>query len=242
LIILGIHSSGAQLAVAVTRGAIPLAETVLPPARTHLERLAPLIQETLTVLGLEATDLDGFGVALGPGSFSGIRVGLATAKGMAAALGKPIVGISSLELIAWRALTEGETGVSLLDARRGEVYAAAYRREGSVMKNLREATLIPVSKIDEFARDLGGKSLICGAGPWFPDESHTDASVFRRIVGPSAAWAARLAAEKLEAGYKADPHALIPLYVRKSDAEEKTRPPAASRMVIDQARREGAAR
>ena len=72
--------------------------------------------------------IDGFGVAIGPGSFSGTRVGLATIKGMALALGKPVAGISSLDILAWQALKDGEWGAPVIDARRGEIYTAFYRK------------------------------------------------------------------------------------------------------------------
>jgi tRNA threonylcarbamoyladenosine biosynthesis protein TsaB len=221
VIVLGIHSSGPQPAVAVAAGAVLLAETILPPARTHLERLGPAIQETLRALGMEASDVDAVAVALGPGSFSGIRVGLATAKGIAAALDKPIVGVSSLEIIARRALMAGETGIPVIDARRGEIYAAAYRYESRGMTRLSEAFLLTASSLPRFAESIEGASVLCGDASVVEPSSFPKRVCFRQLLGPSASWVARVGAQRVESGRADDLTALTPLYVRRSDAEEK---------------------
>ena len=130
MVILAVHSTSASLSVAITENRVVLREVILPPDRKHLENLAPLIRDLTAELHLSVLDFDGFGVAMGPGTFSGTRVGLATIKGMALALAKPVAGISSLDILAWQALKDGEWGASVIDARRGEIYTAFYRKSG----------------------------------------------------------------------------------------------------------------
>ncbi|MES3030280.1 MAG: tRNA (adenosine(37)-N6)-threonylcarbamoyltransferase complex dimerization subunit type 1 TsaB [Pseudomonadota bacterium] len=109
--------------VAVVDGERVLARRVEPMSRGHQERLAPLVQEAMVEAGLGFDRLDRIGVTVGPGSFTGLRVGLAFAKGLAAALSIPAVGVGSLE-----ALAEPERGnvVAVLDAKRGQVYLQAF--------------------------------------------------------------------------------------------------------------------
>ncbi len=106
MLILGVHTTSPHLGIAIVQGQQVLLEEVLAPRREHLENLAPLIRDALQKLNLGLQDFYGFGVAIGPGSFSGIRIGLATIKGICLVLGKRGVGISSLDILAWQALNE----------------------------------------------------------------------------------------------------------------------------------------
>ena len=101
--------------------------------RDHAKRLVPELEELLERAGVRQRDIRGVGVGLGPGSYTGLRVGVAAAKGLARGLGVPIVGRGSLETMAYGAygaLGEGEEAVVALDARRGNVYAGRFRKEG----------------------------------------------------------------------------------------------------------------
>ena len=99
-------------------------------------------------------NIDGLGVAIGPGSFSGIRIGLATVKGMALALKKPVAGIPSLEILAWQALKEGESGASLIDARRREIYVGMYKKSAGSLTQLNSPRLISSENLDELIEKL----------------------------------------------------------------------------------------
>ena len=123
MIVLAIDTCLFACSVAVVDGERVLARRVEPMSRGHQERLAPLVQEAMVEAGLGFDRLDRIGVTVGPGSFTGLRVGLAFAKGLAAALAIPAVGVGSLE-----ALAEPERGnvVAVLDAKRGQVYLQAF--------------------------------------------------------------------------------------------------------------------
>jgi tRNA threonylcarbamoyladenosine biosynthesis protein TsaB len=123
VIVLAIDTCLFACSVAVTDGDRVLARRVEPMSRGHQERLAPLTAEAMSEAGISFDRLDRIGVTVGPGSFTGLRVGLAFAKGLGAALSIPVVGVGSLE-----ALAQPEQGsvLAVLDAKRGQVYLQAF--------------------------------------------------------------------------------------------------------------------
>ncbi len=221
MIILGVHSTSAHLSVAVAENFQVLRETVLPPARKHLENLARVIKDLTEELRLSVGSIDGFGVALGPGSFSGVRVGLATIKGMALVLRRPIAGISSLDILAWQALRDGEWCAPIIDARRGEIYTAFYKRSGGNLTLVSGPMLIEVEKFLRYTEHVSGRLLICGDHVLDHLASSTSKLVRSPVSSPSAGACALLAYKRIILGNADDLHALTPLYIRRSDAEEK---------------------
>lgn len=193
--------------VAVARDGAILAVASEPMARGHQERLAPLAQEIMARAGLGFDELDRIGVAAGPGSFTGLRVGLAFAKGLGLALGRPVVGLGVLEALSDSARGPGVTA-GVVDARRGQVYLQPFR----------DGPLAPPSAmtLDEAAAAL---SSLSGAGPL-------------RLVGSGAALlASRLAGAEIVAMVSPRAEALVelaarapetagaePMYLRSPDA------------------------
>lgn len=224
MVILGVHSTSASLSVAVTENREVLREIILPPARKHLENLAPLIRNLTAEMHLSVSAIDGFGVAKGPGSFSGTRVGLATIKGIALALGKPVAGISSLDVSAWQALKDGQWGASVIDARRGEIYTAFYRKSGENLILVSEPMLIKAEEFLQHAEKISGEILLCG-DPVLDHLVESISNLIRSpVAGPSAAACGLMAHERIRQGNADDLHSLTPLYIRRSDAEEKKQP------------------
>ena len=221
VIVLAVNSSSSSLSVAVTRDGEVLGESVLIAHHEHVENLATLIKKLTADVGLDIEQIDGFGVATGPGSFSGIRVGLATIKGMALALSKPAMGISTLEILACAALEPGESGAPVIDARRGQIYTALYTKKGALDLVLEEGPLL-LSAEDFLERpQLSYHSiLVCGdSGSSLPAEL---ANVVNRRLKFSTAFAcAQLAEERFRLGDRGELHRIAPLYIRRSDAEEK---------------------
>jgi tRNA threonylcarbamoyladenosine biosynthesis protein TsaB len=220
VLILAVHSTTPVLGIACAEDDRVLGEVVLPPGRRHLEYLAVTIRDLVVKLRINLAEMDGFGVAIGPGSFSGIRVGLATIKGMALALSKPVVGVSCLDILAWQGLREGETGAAVIDAKRGELYCAVYARNENRLQLLDAPQLIGSDELLDLMRRGGASVLISGD----QDQVHTygHAGVLR-MESPSAVACAQLALESLRRGEADELHALKPLYIRRSDAEEKRR-------------------
>lgn len=126
--VLALDSSAASCSVAVMRGAKLLAEeTQLSEAGGHTRQLMPLVHKVLDQARLGLSEIKLLAVTVGPGTFTGLRVGLATAQGLALAIGQALVGISTLEALATQALPFEGLICALLDARRDEVYAACYQ-------------------------------------------------------------------------------------------------------------------
>ncbi len=129
MLVLALDTSTFLGTVAVVKDGVLLAELSASVRATHGETLLPHVQHVLSLSGAKLADLDLFAVGIGPGSFTGVRIGVATAKGLALANQKPLVGVTSLQSLA-RGLTFGEgLGVPVLDAHKGEVYCAAYARD-----------------------------------------------------------------------------------------------------------------
>lgn len=184
-------------------------------ARGHQERLAPLVAELLAEAGLEPAALDRIGVTVGPGSFTGLRVGLAFAKGLGLALDRPVVGVGTLEALAASAArpalpsgTAGEMIAAAIDARRGQVYVQAFRSGASL-------TLPEALSVEDAAaklRALGEPSLLVGSGARLLGEAFPGAELDAR-AGADAATLARLVAGAEPSG------ALRPVYLRAPDAK-----------------------
>jgi len=197
------------------------------PAGGHSVRLPGALSDLLGALGRKLPEVEGYAVGLGPGSFTGLRIGLATWKGLAYGNRRPIAGASSLAAMALEAAPAAPAGallVPLLDARKGEVYAGFYRAVGDgVEAAAPEAALSPAALLDRLAPLGWAAGFGEGYGAF---EAALAAGLPRLADGPatpSAAMIARLAAPRLVgAAYDAQAlFALEPHYVRRSEAEVK---------------------
>ncbi len=220
MIVLAVHTSSPTLGLAVTRNGTLIGETSVLAFHEHLEHTAPAIRELLSALGLEMSSVDGFGVCLGPGSFSGVRVGLAAVKGMALALDRPVAGFCSLELAAYDALQPGETGLVLLDAKRGQVFSATYCKTEGDLIDVAPPTLTSVTDMQRAIALAQDHVLVWADKRELPPKPISDAS-YRIPTRPLAVTCAFLAENRLTRGLHDDLHALKPIYVRRPDAEER---------------------
>ena len=132
--ILGIDSSAISAGCALmdSDGRI-IAEQFLNTKHTHSQTLLPMVESMLKCAGVKVSDLDAAAVTVGPGSFTGLRIGVSTVKGMCYGAGKKCVGISSLEAIAYNFTGTDGTIVCCMDARCGQVYNAIFRSEGGII-------------------------------------------------------------------------------------------------------------
>lgn len=208
--------------VAVSQGERLLGEIVLSGPANHTEHLLGNIDELLRGVGLAIGDMDGFGVVLGPGSFTGLRVGVATIKGLALATGKPVVGVSSLTALAWRLPFSAVPVCPLLDARKGEVYAALYQWTDDEFTSLLNPCVLPPERLLE---RLSGDVLFVGDGA----QSYRGL-IEKRLGGRArfAPWPAHAcrasnglgpALEMLRRGENIPLECLVPTYIRPSEAE-----------------------
>lgn len=221
VIVLAVHSSTPVLGAAVVRDGRVVCERSLPPGRKHVENIAGLIDDIMREGQVSLARADAFAVTTGPGSFSGIRVGLAVVKGLALALGTPVIGISCLEALAWESLGEGQLGMPMIDARREEVYTALYQKKGTRAILTAGPFLMAVDDLNAFAREISG-SLVLSGDRLGEELACLGPHILRSPVATvSAKTCALIALTRLETGETDDVHGLAPLYIRRSDAEEK---------------------
>ena len=128
-LVLGIDTATRYLCLAlVQRGGSVRAETAEPVEREHAARIVPALEALFRSADATPGDLIGISVGVGPGSYTGLRIGIATAKGLADGLGVDLAGADTLAALAGAGLAPGQTGIAMLDARRGNVYYGLYRR------------------------------------------------------------------------------------------------------------------
>lgn len=152
--LLAIESSSLVASVAVVEDDVLLAESILQHPMTHSQKLMPMLETTLQYLGLRIPDFDAIAVTIGPGSFTGLRIGVSAAKGLAQPHNIGIVPVSSLKATAYNVFDSRRILAVMMDARRNEYYAGAWRFDASGIRLLIEEAAWPV---DDFAQRL----LLC---------------------------------------------------------------------------------
>lgn len=231
--LVAIETAAGPCSVALLIDGDVVVELTLNRPRAHAENLVPLLADALRYGGLEAGDLDAVAVSAGPGSFTGLRIGASTAKGLAVAVDADLVDVPSLEALAFPArdmLAESDILLAAFDARRDDVFASAFRREPDGSLGVRMETV--AISAGELARRLGtveGAVWLVGDGgakiarAW-PDGAAPATLLPEADVHPAAASVARLGAARLSRGETADPSHFEPFYLK--DFVAKT--PAAS--------------
>jgi len=201
-----------------------IAETRLNVKSTHSERLMTVIDSTLVRSELSLDDIDAFAIALGPGSFTGLRIGLSTVKGLSYATGKPMVTVPTLEAFIWNFPFSMYPVCLMLDARKGEVYSAVFRwEEGEFRKIINELSIKP----SVLMRELKGNVIFAGEGVLLYKEQIMEIMKERAFIAPpdkmvpSPANVAMLGLSKALRGEYAGVSATVPFYIRKSEAEVK---------------------
>lgn len=210
--VLGIDTATGIASVAVLDGGAVLAQAQSETAG-HRADLLVLVDDVCSRAGITARDLDGVAIGAGPGSFTGLRIGMATAKGIAFAAGKPLWAVSSLAALAYAELELNPTGivVAVLDARRGEVYAGAYQLDRGALALVGEERVLPPAELPAFAPP--GARYTGDAAAAYPDLASLPGTWG---LTPAGAAVAKLAI----AGARVD--VLVggaPTYIRPSEAE-----------------------
>ncbi|MDD5439103.1 MAG: tRNA (adenosine(37)-N6)-threonylcarbamoyltransferase complex dimerization subunit type 1 TsaB [Candidatus Omnitrophica bacterium] len=159
--ILGIETTTKYLSVALLDGAVLRSHRHEDAGLSHMERLIPTIATVLEEARVPFKKLDGIAVGIGPGSFTGLRIGVATAKGLSLASGIPVVGVPTLDSIAYNYVTREGYAMPVLDARKDRVYAALYRSDGVKLKRMSDYLLVRPGIL---AKRLTFPTLIFGDG------------------------------------------------------------------------------
>lgn len=222
---LAIDTSTMMATCAVLDGDALLGEFSLNQDMSHSENLMPMVKEILDNLKLQAKDIDLYGVGLGPGSFTGLRIGAATIKALAHVFDKPIIGVSTLEALAYNLPYNGLI-VPMIDARRNRVYTGVYQWEGQEIKNIVEAGAVDIDQLLDML--LAYEDIIVnGNGLHLYQEKILDKLGDRVRLAPlgsrecRAASVAELARIKYQAGIRDDYYSLVPDYLRESQAQRE---------------------
>ena len=222
---LGIDTSARVCSVALMVDGVPVSEKTLSDGLTHSETLLPSVDFVLKDGKMTIEDLDLIGVSVGPGSFTGLRIGISTVKGLAIARMIPCVGVSTLEALAKNAEhREGKTVCPVMDARRGEFYNALFFVQNGDLVRLTPDRAISG---EEIAKEMRGKDvLILGDGAekfvlLFPD--FRDCLAPEEIRYQSGASVARVAEGCALTQGTSSPEALFPKYLRMPQAEREWR-------------------
>jgi len=223
--ILGLDTSTMISTCAVMEGNEIIGEYTINQNMSHSEKLVPMIKELLDNLNLRPKDIDLYGVALGPGSFTGLRIGVGTVKTLAHLFDKPIVGISTLEALAYN-LPYNKTIVPMIDARRNRVYTGIYTWQGEELKTLKEEEAIEIEKLFEILDDYED-IVISGDGSQVYKDVIRENLGDRIKVATAGANICRassicdLAKRNYERGLVDDYYKIAPEYLRPSQAERR---------------------
>ncbi len=224
--ILAIDTSTSFASIAIGVNDQIVAESLVNTNRTLSARLVPEIERLLTSADLSITDIDIFASSTGPGSFTGVRGGVATIQGLALATGKPCIGFSSLALLAMNFSLSSTWICTLLDARKSEVYAALYDCSSPIPSPLIPDCVLPIAAVlEEITALIEQPVIFVGDGAVRYHDQIVDQIGTRAVFAPfqlnshHAANGIMLTTQAVLRGELLEPRQLLPVYLRASDAE-----------------------
>jgi tRNA threonylcarbamoyladenosine biosynthesis protein TsaB len=223
MLVLAIDTSTAAVAVALGDAGAVRGEIRLVGERRHAEQLAPAIEYLCRELDVDLAHLAAIAVGLGPGLFTGLRVGVTTAKVMAAALRVPVVGVPSLDLVAYPLRASNRVVVAVLDARRREVFHASYQPVPGGVQRVSEYAVTTPAELVADLEAAGAEVLLAGDGAAlyrgeFAALGHAEFAG-AGFEAPSATALVELATARVQREEFSAPWDVHPLYLRRSDAE-----------------------
>lgn len=225
--VLAIDTSTVIAAVAVMDDEKLLGEYSINNKKTHSQKLMVMVNEIMKNLDLKTSDIDIFAASIGPGSFTGLRIGVATAKAMAYAMNKPVVGVPTLDALAYNIVTSRSVICPILDARNNQVFTALYESDGKKLEKMTDYMGITVSELVEFIRQNDMQVIFTG------DAVDLHMEYFKSELGENCEFAplgsrlqrgasvAELAIQMAKEGKLSDSFELVPFYLRKSQAERE---------------------
>ena len=223
MLILALESSAKAASVALMEDENLIAQYSQCSGLTHSRTLLPMLEDMLKNTEKKIADVDLIAVAHGPGSFTGIRIGVSTVKGLAWAAQKSCVGVSTLEAMAWHGASSGGLICPVMDARRSQVYNALFEIDDDARpKRLTEDRAISLSELAQELRADGREPLLVGDGAKLTYDYLTQAGLACRMAPANlvykSAWGVGMAALDKKPGSADD---LLPVYLRLSQAERE---------------------
>ncbi len=224
--ILAVDTSSTSGSIAVLDGKTLLAEVTFGNAGAHSDWLLKNIDILFSGLGMKTDDIDLFAIASGPGSFTGLRVGISAVKGLAWSLGKKVVGVSTLKALALNLRYSNMTVCPVLDARKSEIYTALYRYVNDTIYSILDDCLTAPERLLPVLVEEALAKPVVFVGPGLKAyEGFFRARIANAVIAPEPLWHPRASVIGLLAADSAhlaiEPDLLSPMYLRKSEAETK---------------------
>ena len=222
MLALAIDTSGNTAGLALGREDVLLAEYHFRNKMDLLRRLMPNVRSIISDARLTPSDLEGIVIALGPGSFTGLRIGVTAAKALAYALKKPIVGVPTLDVMARGLVPFKGIICPMIYAKPGEVYAALYESDGVTLQKTMPDAAISIDALSDQLRELGTRNILLSG-----DGARCNLEAMRQLGAiappehdfPRASVLLTMGIERLSAGEEDDLFSLIPHYVRRPTPE-----------------------
>ena len=224
--ILALETSAKAVSAAVTEDGKVLCSGYQDTGLTHSRTLMPIVEAMLKNTGLTVQDCDAVAVAAGPGSFTGIRIGVSAAKGLAFAADKPCAAVSTLEAMARNVAHMDALVVCAMDARRSQVYNACFRGTGEGLERLTPDRAIGLPELAAELKNRENPQILVGDGALLCYTTFKEQGLDVRLAPPhlryQSAWGvARAALEQARTGALTDAQGLVPVYHRLSQAERE---------------------
>jgi len=225
MIVLGIETATSTLGAALVSDDGGAFLRFADVSSMHCELLPGFIYELISEARIKLENLDSIAVSVGPGSFTGLRIGISTAAGLAFGLNKKVAEISTLAAIAYGSAVSGNLVCPVIDAKRSEVYAGIYRLTDELTETVMDERALSFENLAEVVADLNEKIIITGPAAVQFAES-TDNKILEKNIlagkeklNPSALSVAKMGLIALKKGLTVNPAEIKPIYLRRSDAE-----------------------
>lgn len=222
--ILVMDSSAVSASVAISNDTAILGEFYTNTGLTHSQTLMPMCEALLKNTQTSLDDIDAFAVCKGPGSFTGLRIGIASVKGMAMALDKPCVAVSTLECIAYGGVNLDGIICAVMDARCNQVYNALFRCKDGELERICDDRAIAISELEQELADVNEKIYLLGDGAYITKQNLSDDKYIlpaSNNVYQRASSLALLAERKFKNNDIVSPEQLMPTYLRLPQAERE---------------------
>lgn len=225
--VLALDTSGMTATVSIVDENKTVAEFSINYKKTHSQTIMPMIENIANIIELDMQTIDYIAVASGPGSFTGLRIGAATAKGLAHGINKPIVPVPTLDGLAYNIFGADKIICPIMDARRNQVYSAFYLWNENNLERLSDYLVEPIEDIIDMAEDFDGEVIFLGDGVMVHSEILKSKLEGNCLFAPQncnmqrAASIGALAIEMLKNDVAVNYAEFAPFYLRKSQAERE---------------------
>ena len=221
--ILALDSTAIVASVALCEDEKLLGEYTIANGNTHSETLLPMVESLLGHFEMTTKEIDLFAASAGPGSFTGVRIGAATVKGLAFATEKPCLGISTLEALAYNLVGFDGLICPVMNARRQQVYTALFRAKDGALERLMPDSALAITALDELLKAYNEPVMLCGDGydVTLPLLTHPVRPTPERLRAQSAYSVAQIARLAYASGVRTTDTEMVATYLRLSQAERE---------------------